>query len=85
MSRKLLPVGVSNGGKSCSNSILTGESANVTLFCSSVRTPVSDSMVAVLVEGGGVVRLDSATVAVEVLPVEEGGGVGSRIIAFAEV
>jgi hypothetical protein len=42
-------------------------------------------MVAVFVEGGGVVRVDSATVVVEVLPVEEGGGVGSRMIAFAEV
>jgi hypothetical protein len=84
LSRKLVPVGLSSGGKSCSNSIFIGESANVTLFFSSVRTPVSDSIVAVF-RGGGVVHVDSEMVLVVALPVDEGGGVGSRIIAFAEV
>ena len=82
LSRKDSPVGNCNGGKSCSYSTFTGESANVTCLSSSERGGSSDSVIGP--EAGGVVR-DEASVVVVVLPVDDGGGEGSRIIVFEAV
>ena len=73
-------VGESRGGKSCSNSTLIGESANVTCLTSSEPVDASSASV-----GGGVVWSESATIVVVALPVDDGGGVGKRIIAFEAV
>jgi hypothetical protein len=76
------PVGLCNGGKSCSYSTLTGESANVTCFSSSERGDSSDSVIGP--DAGGVVRAE-ARVVVVVLPVDDSGGEGRRLIVCEEV
>jgi hypothetical protein len=60
LSRKVVPVGVVGGGKSCSNSIFIGESAKVTCF-SSLAASLEDF------EGGGVVCMDSGKVVIVVV------------------
>ena len=77
LSWKEFPVTFCNGGKSRSYSTFTGESANVTCFSSSERGGSSDSVTGP--DARGDVRAE-ARVVVVVLPVDDGGGEGSRII-----
>ena len=68
----MVAVGDCSGGKSCSNSIFIGESANVSCFSS--RS--SDSEVFVGIEAGEAVCKDSAMVVAVLLAVDDGGGEG---------
>ena len=60
LSLNVVPVEVASGGKSGSNSILTGESAKVTCFSSIGSSPED-------LDGGGVVRVDSGSVVIVVV------------------
>jgi len=76
------PVGDCSGGKSCRYSVtLSGESAKVPIFSSSDEGGWRSSGSSVIGRGG-VARADSAMVVAVTLPVDEGGGEGSRATAL---